>query len=102
MTQDEYLSGDDASDDKEVGKAAIAIVKPTYSSSLFASTNESKRTSHKETCLMAHATKVSPSLIPIIPRSLSLMDCVDSSGDKDEPNELAMFMSTLHGDQSSL
>jgi hypothetical protein len=27
-TQEEYLSGDDASDDEEVGKAAIAIVLP--------------------------------------------------------------------------
>jgi hypothetical protein len=26
------------------------------------------------------------------------MDCVDLSGDKDEPNELDMFMSTLHGE----
>jgi hypothetical protein len=97
-TQEEYLSGDDASDDEEVGKATITIVKPTSLSSLFASANESKRTNYKGTCLMAHATKVSPSLIPIIPRSLSLMDCVDSSGDKDEPNELDMFMSTLHGE----
>jgi hypothetical protein len=97
-TQEEYPSGDDASDDEEVGKAAIAIVKPTSSSSLFASANESKRTNYKGTCLMAHATKVSSSLIPIIPRSLSLMDCVDSSDDKDEPNELDMFMSTLHGE----
>jgi hypothetical protein len=47
---------------------------------------------------MAHATNVSLSLIPIIPRSLSLMDCVDSSDDKDEPNELDMFMSALHGE----
>jgi hypothetical protein len=46
---------------------------------------------------MAHATKVSPTFTPIIPRSLSLMDCVDASNDKDEPNELDMFMSTLHG-----
>jgi hypothetical protein len=97
-TQEEYPSSDDASDDEEVGRAAIAIIKPTSSSSLFASANESKRTNYKGTCLMAHATKVSPSLIPIIPRSLSLMDCVDSSDDKDEPNELDMFMSTLHGE----
>jgi hypothetical protein len=96
-TQEEYPFGDDASDDEEVGRAAIAIVKPTSSSSLFAFANESKRTNYKGTCLMAHATKVSPSLIPIIPRSLSLMDCVDSSDDKDEPNELDMFISTLHG-----
>jgi hypothetical protein len=85
-TQEEYLSGEDASDDEEVGRAAIAIAKPTPSSSLFASANESKRTNYKGTCLMAHATKVSPTLTPIIPRSLSLMDCVDSSYDKDEPN----------------
>jgi hypothetical protein len=97
-TQEEYLSSDDASDDEEVGKAAITIVKPTSSSSLFASANESKRTNYKGTYLVAHATKVSPSLIPIIPRSLSLMDCVDSSDDKDAPNELDMFMSTLHGE----
>jgi hypothetical protein len=97
-TQEEYPSGDDASDDEQVGRAAIAIVMPTSSSSLFTSANESKRTNYKGTCLMAHATKVSPSLIPIIPRSLSLMDCVDSSDDKDEPNELDMFMSTLHGE----
>jgi hypothetical protein len=56
--QEEYPSGDDASDDEEVGRAAIAIVKPTSLSSLFASANESKRTNYKGTCLMAHATKV--------------------------------------------
>jgi hypothetical protein len=102
MTQEEYPSGDDASDDEEVGRAAITIIKPTYSSSLFASANESKHTNYKGTCLMAHATKISPSLIPIIPRSLSLMDSVDSSDDKDEPNELDMFMSTLHGETKAL
>jgi hypothetical protein len=47
---------------------------------------------------MAHATKVSPTFTPIIPKSLSLIDCVDASNDKDEPNELDMFMSTLHGE----
>jgi hypothetical protein len=97
-TQEEYLSGEDASDDEEVGRAAIAIVKPTSLSSLFASTNESKRTNFKGTCLIAHATKVSPTLTPIIPRSLSLIDCVDSSDDKDEPNEMDIFMSTFHGE----
>jgi hypothetical protein len=97
-TQEEYPSGDDASDDEEVRKVAIAIVKPTSSPSLFASANESKRSNFKGTCLMAHATKVSPTFTPIIPRSLSLMDCVDASNDKDEPNELDMFMSTLHGE----
>jgi hypothetical protein len=98
MTQEEYLSGEDASDDEEVGRATIAIVKPTSSSPLFASANESKRTNFKGTCLMAHTTKVSPTLTPIIPRSLSLMDCVDSSDDKDEPNEMDIFMSILHGE----
>jgi hypothetical protein len=98
MTQEEYPSGDDASDDEEVGRTAIAIAKPTSSPSLFTSANESKRSNSKGTCLMAHATKVSPTFIPIIPRSLSLMDCVDTSNDKDEPNELDMFMSTLHGE----
>jgi hypothetical protein len=43
-TQEEYCSGDDASDDEEVGRVAITIAQPTSSSSLFASTNESKRT----------------------------------------------------------
>jgi hypothetical protein len=62
-TPEEYPSGDDTSDDEEVGKAAIAIVKPTSSLSLFASANESKHTNYKGTCLMAHATKVSPSLV---------------------------------------
>ena len=47
---------------------------------------------------MAHATKVSPTFTPIIPRSLSLMDCVDASNDKEEPNEFDIFMSTLHGE----
>jgi hypothetical protein len=61
-TQEEYPSGDDASDD-EVGRAAIAIAKPTSSSSLFASANDSKRTNNKATCLMDHATKVSPTVI---------------------------------------
>jgi hypothetical protein len=97
-TQEEYPFSDDASDDGEVGRAAIAIVKPTSPSSLFASANESKCTNYKGTCLMAHATKVSPTLTPIIPKSLSLIDCVDSSDDKDEPNEMDMFMSTLHGE----
>jgi hypothetical protein len=86
MTQEEDPSGDDASDDEEVGRAAITIAKPTSSSSLFASANESKRTNNKVTCLMAHATKVSPTLMPIIPRSFSLMDCVDTSDNKDELN----------------
>jgi hypothetical protein len=85
-TQEEYLSGDDSSDGEEVGKAAIAVVKPTSSPSLFASANESKRSNFKGTCLMAHATKVSPTFTPIIPRSLSLMDYVDASNDKEEPN----------------
>jgi hypothetical protein len=75
MTQEEDPSGDDSSDDEEVGRVAIA--KPTSSSSLFTSANESKRTNFKGTCLMAHATKVSPTFTPIIPKSLSLMDCVD-------------------------
>jgi hypothetical protein len=97
-TQEEYPSGDDASDDEEVGRAAIAIAKPTSSPSLFASANESKRSNSKGTCLMAHATKVSPSIIPVIPRSLSLLDCVDTSSDKDEPNAFDTFMSTLHGE----
>jgi hypothetical protein len=74
-TQEEYISGND-DDDEEVGKVAIAIAQPTSSSSLFASANESKCTNHNATCLMAHATKVSPPLTPIIPKSLSLMDCV--------------------------
>jgi hypothetical protein len=43
--------------DEEVGRDAIAIVKPTSSSSLFASANDSKHTNNKVTCLMAHATK---------------------------------------------
>jgi hypothetical protein len=34
VTQEEYPSGDDASDDEEVGMAAIAIAKSTSSSSL--------------------------------------------------------------------
>jgi hypothetical protein len=97
-TQEEYPFGDDASDDEEVGRAAIAIIKPTSSSSLFASANESKHTNNKATCLMAHATKVSPTLTPIIPRRLSLMDCVDTSDDKDEPSEMDIFMSKLHGE----
>jgi hypothetical protein len=98
MIQEEYPSGDDASDDEEVGRAAIAIAKPTSLSSLFASANESKRTNNKATCLMAHAIKVSPTLTPIIPRNLSLMDCVDTSDDKDELSEMDIFMSTLHGE----
>jgi hypothetical protein len=97
-TQEEYLSGDDSSDGEEVEKDAIAIVKPTSSSSLFAFANESKRSNFKGTCLMAHTTKVSPIFTPIIPRSLSLMDCVDASNDKEEPNEFDLFMSTLHGE----
>jgi hypothetical protein len=44
MTQEEYPSGDDASDDEEVGGVTIAIAQPTPSSSLFTSANESKRT----------------------------------------------------------
>jgi hypothetical protein len=100
MTQEEYPFGDDASNNEEVGRAAIAIAisKPTSSSSLFASANDSKCTNNKGTCLMAHATKVSLTLTPIIPRSLSLMDCVDSSDDKDELSEMDIFMSTLHGE----
>jgi hypothetical protein len=47
---------------------------------------------------MAHATKVSPPLTPIIPKSLSLMDCVEQCGDVDELNEMEIFMSTLHGE----
>jgi hypothetical protein len=58
VTLKEYPSGDEASDDDEVvGIVAIAIANPTSSSSLFASENESKRTNHNATCLMAHATK---------------------------------------------
>jgi hypothetical protein len=87
-TQEEYPSGDDASDDEEVGRVTIAIAQPTSSSSLFASANESKRTNHNATCLMAHAIKVSPSLTPIIPKSLSLMDCVEKRGDDDDLNEM--------------
>jgi hypothetical protein len=97
-TQEEYLSGDDASDNEEVGRAAITIAQPTPSSSLFATANESKRTNYNATCLMAHATKVSPPLTPIIPKSLSLMDCVEQSGDNDDLNEMDIFMSTLHGE----
>jgi hypothetical protein len=96
VTQEEYPSGDDASDGEEVGMAAIAISKPTSSLSLFASPNESKRTNHNATCLMAHATQVSPPLTPIIPKNLSLMDCVEKCGDNDELNEMDIFMSTLH------
>jgi hypothetical protein len=96
-TQEEYPSGDDASDDEEVGRVAITIAQPTSSSSLFASTNESKCTNHNVTCLIAHATKVSPPLSPIIPKSFSLMDCVEKCGDDDELNEMDIFMSTLHG-----
>jgi hypothetical protein len=99
VTQEEYPSGDDASDDDEVvGMAAISIAKPNSSSSLFTSANESKRTNHNATCLMAHATKVSPPLTPIIPKSLSLMDCVEKCGDNNERNETNIFMSTLHGE----
>jgi hypothetical protein len=74
VTQEEYPSGDEASDGEEVGMASITIAKPTPSSYLFASPNESKRTSHNATCLMARAPKVSPPPTPIIPKSLSLMD----------------------------
>jgi hypothetical protein len=98
MTQEEYPSGDDESDGEEVGVAAITIAKPTSSSALFASANDSKRTNHNVTCLMAHATKVPPPLKPIIPKGLSLMDCVDKSDDNDEPNEMEIFMSKLHGE----
>jgi hypothetical protein len=100
MTQEEYLSedDDDDDDDEEVGRVAIAIAQPTSSSSLFACANESKRTNHKATCLMAHATKVSPPLTPIIPKSLSLMDCVEQCGDSDDLNEMDIFMSTMHGE----
>jgi hypothetical protein len=101
-TQEEYPSGDDASDDEGVGRAAITIAKPTSSSSLFAFANESKRTNFKGTCLMAHATKVSPTFTPIIPRSLYLMDCVDTSDDKDELSEMDIFMSNLHGPKLAL
>jgi hypothetical protein len=87
ITQEEYPSGDDASDNEEVGRVAIAIAKPTSSSSLFDSANESKRTNHNATCLMAHAIKVSPPLTPIIPKRLSLMDCVEKCDDDDERNE---------------
>jgi hypothetical protein len=97
-TQEEYPSGDDASDDEEVGRVAIAIAQPTPSSSLFSSANESKRTNHNATCLMAHATKVSPPLTPIIPKSLSLMDYVEQCGDNDDLSEMDIFMSTLHGE----
>jgi hypothetical protein len=101
-TQEEYPSGDDACDGEEVGRVAIAIAQPTPSSSLFASANESKRTNHNATCLMAHATKVSPPLTPIIPKSLSLMDCVEQYGDNDDLSEMDIFMSTLHGDTKAL
>jgi hypothetical protein len=47
---------------------------------------------------MAHATKVSPPLTPIIPKSLSLMDCVGKCGDDNEPSELNIFIPTLHGE----
>jgi hypothetical protein len=97
-TQEEYPFGDGASDDEEVGRVAITIAQSTSSSSLFASANESKRTNHNATCLMAHATKVSPPLTPIIPKSLSLMDCVKKCGDDDDLNEIDIFMSTLHGE----
>jgi hypothetical protein len=97
-TQEEYPSGDDAGDDEEVGRVAISIAQPTSSSSLFASTNKSKRTNHNATCLMAHTSKVSPPLTPIIPKSLSFMDCVEKCGDDDELNEMDIFMSTLHGE----
>jgi hypothetical protein len=98
VTQEEYPSGDDASDDEEVGMAAIAIAKPTSSPSLLAFANESKCTNHNVTCLMAHATKVSTPITPIIPKNLSLMDCVEKCGDNDELNEIEIFMSTLHGE----
>jgi hypothetical protein len=97
-TQEEYPSGDD----EEVGRATIAIGQPTSSSSLFASANKSKRTNHNATCLMAHATKVSPPLTPIIPKILSLMNCVEKSGDDDDINEMDIFMSTLHGETKAL
>jgi hypothetical protein len=38
-----------------------------------------------------------PTLTPIIPRSLSLMDCVDTSDDKDKISEMEISMSSLHG-----
>jgi hypothetical protein len=47
---------------------------------------------------MAHARKVSPPLTPIIPKSISLMDCVEKCGDDDEPSEMELFASTLHGE----
>jgi hypothetical protein len=83
--------------------AAISIAKPNSSSSLFTSANESKRTNHNATCLMAHATKVSPPLTPIIPKSLSLMYYVEKSGDNDELNEIDIFhVNFAWGDQSML
>jgi hypothetical protein len=47
---------------------------------------------------MDHTTKVSPPLTHIIPKSLSLMDCVEKCGDNDELNVMDLFMSTLHGE----
>jgi hypothetical protein len=47
---------------------------------------------------MDHAINVSPPLTPIIPKSLSLIDCVEKCGDNDELNEMEIFMSTLHGE----
>jgi hypothetical protein len=96
-TQEEYPYGDDASDD-DVGRVAIAFAKPTSSSSLFAFANESKRINNNATDLMAHAIKVSPTLTPIIPRGIYLMDCVDKSDDKDEPNEMDIFILKLYGE----
>jgi hypothetical protein len=97
LVQKEYVPDDEEDEGEEVGVASITIAKPTPSSSIFASSNESKCISHNGTCLMTHTIKISPSFTSIISTSLFLMNCDEKYDYGNEPSEMDKFLSTLRG-----
>jgi hypothetical protein len=78
--------------------AAIAIVKPNSSSSLFTSANDQSAPTTMRLVSWLTLQRYHLPLTAIIPEILSLMDCVKKCGDNDKLNETDIFMSTLYGE----
>ena len=97
MTREEYISGDEDSDEEESAEVAAIAITSSSSPSLFESPNEDAPTT-SATCLMAKATEVISSSTP-----KTINDMHDHIGlrIKEENVALDRFMSNLKGEAKS-
>ena len=94
VTREEYISGDEDSEDEESAEVAAIAITSSSSPSLFESPNEDAPTT-SATCLMAKATEVISSSTP-----KTINDMHDHIGlrIKEENVALNRFMSNLKGE----